>query len=140
MRSVVQRVRSASVDVAGERLATIGPGLLVLLAVHRDDTMKVADAHARKLLALRIFADSAGRMNQSVVDAGGGILCVSNFTVYADTRKGSRPSLGGAAPPEHAEPLYEQVREALGALGGHFGAQMAIELINDGPVTVVVET
>ncbi len=140
MRSVVQRVLSASVASAGEQLASIGPGLLVLVAVHTDDTIEAADAHARKLLALRIFEDAGGRMSRSVVDAGGDILCVSNFTVYADTRRGSRPSFTAAARPDQAEPAYERLREALGARGGRFGAHMAVELVNDGPVTVVVET
>ncbi len=140
MRSVVQRVGSASVAVAGERLAQIGPGLLVLLAVHRDDTTESADAHARKLLALRIFPDANGRMNRSVLDTGGEVLCVSNFTVHGDTGKGTRPSYAQAARPERAEPLYERVRAGLGAEGGRFGALMAIELVNDGPVTVIVET
>ncbi len=140
MRSVVQRVRSASVASGGEQLAAIGPGLLVLLAVHRGDTAEDADAHARKLLALRIFDDADGRMNRSVVEEGGEVLCVSNFTIYADTRRGSRPSFAAAAHPDLAEPLYERVREAMGACGGRFGARMAVELVNDGPVTVVVET
>jgi len=137
---VVQRVRSASVTSDGDPLASIGPGLLVLLAVHTGDTSEDADAHARRLLALRVFEDQAGRMNRSVVDAGGEVLCVSNFTVYADTRKGNRPSFAAAARPEQAESLYERVRNALGGRGGRFGAHMVVELVNDGPVTVVVET
>jgi len=128
------------VAASGEQLASIGAGLLILVAVHTGDTIEAADAHARKLLALRIFEDADGRMSRSVVDTGGEILCVSNFTVYADTRKGSRPSFTAAARPDQAQPLYERVREALGARGGRFGAHMAVELVNDGPVTIVVET
>ena len=139
MRAVVQRVSSASVSVAGERIASIGPGLLVLLGVRRDDTIDAADRIARKLQALRIFDDAEGRMNRSVVDVGGEVLCVSQFTLYGDVRKGNRPSYVGAAPPEEAEPLYERVRTELGARGGRFGARMAVELVNDGPVTLVVE-
>src|SRR5690349_9640808 len=139
MRAVVQRVSEASVTVAGERVAAIGPGLLVLLGVHREDTEAEADKLAAKLLALRIFADGEGRMNRSVADSGGAILCVSQFTLYGDVRKGNRPSFVDAAPGEIAEPLYERVRAALGAQGGVFGAQMDVALVNDGPVTLVVE-
>jgi D-aminoacyl-tRNA deacylase len=127
------------VDVDGERVAAIGPGLLVLLGVRRGDGPEQADRIARKLLALRIFEDEEGRMNLSVGDAGGTVLCVSQFTLYGDVRKGNRPSFVEAAPPEEAEPLYERVREALGAEGGVFGARMAVSLVNDGPVTVLVE-
>jgi D-aminoacyl-tRNA deacylase len=140
MRAVVQRVSEASVTVAGEELARIGPGLLVLLGVREGDTDEDADKLARKLRALRVFPDTEGRMNLSVDDVGGAILCVSNFTVYGDTRKGNRPSFVNAAQPEEAERLYERVREALGAQGGRFGAHMHIELVNDGPVTLLVET
>ena len=139
MRALVQRVARASVDVDGERVSEIGPGLLVLLGVRRDDTAERADKIARKLLALRIFEDDEGRMNLSVADSGGQVLCVSQFTLYGDVRKGNRPSFVDAAPPEEAEPLYERVRAALGAQGGRFGAHMEVELINDGPVTIVVE-
>ena len=140
MRSVVQRVLSASVSADGEEVAAIGPGLLVLLGIHRDDSEETAGAHARKLLGLRIFEDAEGRMSRSVADSGGEILCVSNFTLLADTRKGSRPSFIEAARPDVAEPLYERVRAALGADGGRFGARMAVALVNDGPVTLVVDT
>lgn len=140
MRAVVQRVSSASVSVDGERVASIGAGLLVLLGVRRGDTASDADRIARKLLALRVFEDSEGRMNRSVADVGGEVLCVSQFTLYGDTRKGNRPSFVEAAPPEEALALYERVREGLGALGGRFGARMAVELVNDGPVTLIVET
>ena len=103
------------------------------------DDEAVADRLADKLLALRIFEDAEGRMNVNVADAGGELLCVSNFTVYGDTRRGNRPSFTRAARPERAETLYERVRERLGAEGGVFGARMALDLVNDGPVTLVVE-
>jgi len=128
------------VEVDGARIAGIGPGLLVLLGVHRDDTSDDADRVARKLLALRIFEDDDGRMNRSVTETGAEILCVSQFTLYGDTRKGNRPSFVNAARPEQAEPLYERVRATLGAHGGRFGAQMSVRLVNDGPVTVLVES
>ena len=135
----MQRVSEASVEVEGERISSIGRGLLVLLGIHRQDTQDDADRLARKLLALRVFEDDEGRMNLSVTDTGGEILCVSQFTLYGDTRKGNRPSFVEAARPELAEPLYERVRAALGAQGGRFGAHMAILLVNEGPVTVLVE-
>jgi D-aminoacyl-tRNA deacylase len=139
MRALVQRVSSASVTVDGEEVSRIGRGLLVLLGVRRGDGEEAADRIARKLRALRIFEDDAGKMNLSVDDAGGEIMCVSQFTLYGDARKGNRPSYIDAAPPEEAEPLYERVRQALGAEGGRFGAHMAVELVNDGPVTLLVE-
>ncbi len=139
MRAVVQRVSEASVTVGGEIVGRIGPGLLVLLGVHHDDGEAQADRIADKLLALRVFPDEEGRMNRSVADSGGEVLCVSQFTLYGDTRKGTRPSFGEAAPGDVAEPLYERVRERLGAQGGVFGAQMDVALVNDGPVTLVVE-
>ena len=140
MRALVQRVSRASVTVDGERISEIGPGLLVLLGVRRGDGEAQADKLARKLLALRIFEDDEGRINRSVADAGGEILCVSQFTLYADTARGNRPSFVDAAPPDEAEPLYERVRKTLGAQGGRFGARMAVELVNYGPVTLLVET
>jgi D-tyrosyl-tRNA(Tyr) deacylase len=139
MRALVQRVREASVTVDGERLSAIGPGMLVLLGVRRGDGDAEADRIVRKLLALRIFEDEDGRMNRSVTDAGGELLCVSQFTLYGDARKGNRPSFVDAAPPEEAEPLYERVRAGLGASGGRFGAHMQVALVNDGPVTLLVE-
>jgi D-aminoacyl-tRNA deacylase len=139
VRAVVQRVSGAAVSVEGQEIARIGPGLLVLLGIHSDDTEDQADKLVRKLLALRVFEDEEGRMNLAAADAGGQFLCVSNFTLYGDTRKGNRPSFAEAAPPADAEPLYDRVREGLGALGGRFGARMALELVNDGPVTVIVE-
>jgi len=139
MRGVVQRVARAAVAVEGEEIARIGPGLLVLLGIHESDDEAKAQRMADKLLALRIFEDDDGRMNRSVADAGGAVLCVSNFTVYGDTRRGNRPSFTEAARPERAEQLYELVLEKLGAEGGSFGAHMQVELVNDGPVTLVVE-
>jgi D-tyrosyl-tRNA(Tyr) deacylase len=139
MRALVQRVSQASVTVDGERVARIGPGMLVLLGVKRGDTEADADRIARKLLALRIFEDDDGRMNRSVQDAQKEILCVSQFTLYGDVRKGNRPSFVDAAPPDEAEPLYERVRAALGAQGGRFGARMKVDLTNDGPVTLLIE-
>jgi D-tyrosyl-tRNA(Tyr) deacylase len=140
MRAVVQRVSEASVTADGEVVGEIGAGLLVLLGVQREDSERQADRMAEKLLALRIFQDEEGRMNRSIVDTGGEILCVSQFTLYGDTSKGTRPSFGQAAPGEIAEPLYERVRARLGAEGGVFGAQMNVSLVNDGPVTLIVES
>jgi D-tyrosyl-tRNA(Tyr) deacylase len=140
VRALVQRVSQASVTVEGEQVAAIGPGLLVLLGVRRGDGPAEADRIAAKLLALRIFEDDGGKMNLSVGDVGGELLCVSQFTLYGDSRRGNRPSFVDAAPPEQAEPLYERVREAVGAQGGVFGARMTVELVNDGPVTLIVET
>jgi D-tyrosyl-tRNA(Tyr) deacylase len=139
VRALVQRVSEASVTVDGEEVARIGPGLLVLLGVRRGDGEAEADRMAAKLLALRLFEDAEGRMNLSVRDVAGDVLCVSQFTLYGDTRKGNRPSFVEAAPPDEAEPLYERVREALNAQGGVFGARMAVALTNDGPVTVQIE-
>ena len=139
MRALVQRVSQASVTVDGSEVARIGHGLLVLLGVRRGDGEAEADRLARKLLTLRVFEDDEGKMNLSVRDVGGDVLCVSQFTLYGDTRKGNRPSFVDAAPPEEAEPLYERVRSALGAEGGVFGARMAVALTNDGPVTLLLE-
>ncbi|HEY8769090.1 MAG TPA: D-aminoacyl-tRNA deacylase [Thermoleophilaceae bacterium] len=140
MRALVQRVTEAAVEVDGERVAAIGPGLLVLLGIRDGDGEEQADRLARKLLALRVFEDAEGRMNLSVGEAGGELLCVSQFTLYGDTRKGNRPSFVEAARPEQAEPLYDRVRAALGAQGGVFGASMRVSLVNDGPVTLLVES
>jgi D-tyrosyl-tRNA(Tyr) deacylase len=141
MRALVQRVSRASVTVEpdAEEVAAIGPGLLVLLGVHRDDGEEEADRLARKLGSLRVFEDEDGRRNRSVADVGGEVLCVSQFTLLGDTRRGNRPSFVDAAPPALAEPLYERVRRALGASGGRFGAHMQVTLVNDGPVTLLVE-
>ena len=135
MRAVVQRVTRAAVTVDGERVGEIGPGLLVLLGVGDGDDEAVADRMADKLRALRLFEDDDGRMNLP----GERFLVVSNFTVYGDARKGNRPSFTRAAPAERANELYERVRTRLGAAGGVFGAKMAVELVNDGPVTLIVE-
>jgi D-tyrosyl-tRNA(Tyr) deacylase len=140
MRALVQRVREASVTTDGDTVASIGPGMLVLLGIKRGDTHDQADKLARKLTHLRIFDDADGRMNEDVRQAHKEILVVSQFTLYGDTRKGNRPSYVDAAPPQEAEPLYEHVREALEAQGGSFGAHMEVALVNDGPVTVLVET
>jgi D-tyrosyl-tRNA(Tyr) deacylase len=140
VRALVQRVSGASVTVGGEEVARIGPGLLVLLGVRRGDGPDEADHLARKLLALRVFEDAAGKMNLSARDVGAELLVVSQFTLYGDARKGNRPSFVDAAPPEEAEPLYERVRLALGAKGGVFGARMAVSLVNDGPVTLLLES
>ena len=139
MRALVQRVSEASVSVGGEEVARIGPGLLVLLGVRRGDGAAEADRIAAKLLALRVFEDAEGKMNLSVGDVGGEVLVVSQFTLYGDARKGNRPSFVDAAPPEEAEPLYERVRAATSAAGGVFGARMAVALVNDGPVTLLLE-
>jgi D-tyrosyl-tRNA(Tyr) deacylase len=127
------------VAVGGKDAARIGRGLLVLLGVHEEDDEAAADRIAEKLAALRIFEDDEGRMNLSVRDVDGEVLCVSNFTVYGDSRRGNRPSFTAAARPERAEELYERVRHRLGAQGGVFGAHMHVDLVNDGPVTLVVE-
>jgi D-aminoacyl-tRNA deacylase len=139
VRALVQRVSEASVTVEGDEVARIGPGLLVLLGVREDDGPADADRIAAKLERLRVFEDAEGRMNLSVRDVGGELLVVSQFTLYGDARKGNRPSFVEAAPPEVAEPLYERVREALGAKGGVFGARMTVALVNDGPVTLLVD-
>ena len=137
MRALVQRVSQAAVDVEGERVAQIGPGLLVLLGVSVDDGEPEADRLADKVRALRVFDDAEGRTNEPVADRE--ILCVSQFTLCGDTRKGNRPSYMGAARPEIAEPLYDRFCERLGAAKGVFGACMGVALVNDGPVTVMVE-
>jgi len=137
VRALVQRVSQAAVDVEGERVAQIGPGMLVLLGVSRDDTEADADKLAEKVRKLRIFDDADGRMNEPIGDRE--VLCVSQFTLYGDTRKGNRPSYVEAAPGEQAEPLYDRFCERLGAKQGVFGACMGVALVNDGPVTVIVE-
>ena len=138
MRALVQRVSLASVTVDGREVATIGPGLLVLLGIAHEDKEAEADRLADKVRALRIFDDSDGRMNEPLGDREA--LCVSQFTLYGDTRRGNRPSYVAAARPEQAEPLYERFCERLGARRGVFGARMAVELVNDGPVTLLLET
>ena len=138
MRALVQRVSSAFVTVGGERVAAIGPGLLVLLGVRVGDTEAEADWLADKVRALRVFSDAEGRMNEPLGDRE--TLCVSQFTLYGDTRRGNRPSYVEAARPELAEPLYERFSERLGAARGVFGAHMQVALVNDGPVTVLLES
>jgi D-aminoacyl-tRNA deacylase len=138
MRALVQRVSRASVRVDGEVVGEIGPGLLVLLGVTHDDTPAIADKLADKLSKLRIFPDAGGRMNEPL-GPDRRVLCISQFTLYGDARKGNRPSYVDAARPEVAEPLYERVCEALRAERGVFGARMEVELLNDGPVTLLVE-
>jgi D-tyrosyl-tRNA(Tyr) deacylase len=138
MRAVVQRVSRASVSVDGERVAAIGEGLLVLLGVTHDDGPEQADRLADKVRALRVFADADGRMNEPLGERA--VLCVSQFTLYADATRGNRPSYVAAARPEHAEPLYERFCDRLGAARGVFGALMVVELVNDGPVTILLDT
>lgn len=138
MRAVVQRVSRASVAVDGAQVAAIGAGLLVLLGVHADDTQAQADWIAAKIGALRVFPDSGGRMNEALGERE--VLCISQFTLYGDARRGNRPSYVQAARPEVAEPLYEHVCAALGARRGVFGAHMEVALVNDGPVTLVIDS
>ncbi|MFL5845624.1 MAG: D-aminoacyl-tRNA deacylase [Solirubrobacteraceae bacterium] len=138
MRALVQRVSRAAVRVDGAEVSAIGPGLLVLLGVAPADTEEIADRLTDKVRALRIFADAEGRMNEPLGDRE--VLVVSQFTLYGDARKGNRPSYVGAARPELAEPLYERFRSRLNAAGGVFGAHMEVELINDGPVTLLLQT
>jgi D-tyrosyl-tRNA(Tyr) deacylase len=137
VRALVQRVARAEVRVAGETVAAIGAGVLVLLGVAHDDTPADAERLAAKVRRLRIFPDSEGRMNEPLGDREA--LAVSQFTLYGDARRGNRPSWVAAAPPDVAEPLYERFRSELGAAGGVFGADMAVELVNDGPVTIMLE-
>ena len=137
MRALVQRVSQAAVDVEGDRVAQIGPGLLVLLGVSKEDGEAEADKLADKVAKLRIFDDTEGRMNEPLGDRE--VLCVSQFTLYGDTRKGNRPSYVEAAPGPEAEPLYDRFCERLGAKKGVFGACMGVALVNDGPVTVMLE-
>jgi D-tyrosyl-tRNA(Tyr) deacylase len=137
VRALVQRVSRAAVRVDGERIAQIGPGLLVLLGVAREDGAAAADRLAERVLALRVFPDGAGQMNEPLGTRE--ILAVSQFTLCADTRRGNRPSYTDAAPPERAEPLYERFCERTGAARGRFGAHMEVELTGDGPVTILLE-
>jgi D-tyrosyl-tRNA(Tyr) deacylase len=137
VRALVQRVSQAAVDVDGERVAQIGPGIVVLLGIRRGDNEATADRLAEKVRALRIFDDAEGRMNEPFGDRQ--VLCVSQFTLYGDTRRGNRPSYTEAASAEEAEPLYERFCDALGAERGVFGACMGVALVNDGPVTLLLE-
>jgi D-tyrosyl-tRNA(Tyr) deacylase len=145
MRAVVQRVSRAAVAVDGQVVGAVERGLLVLLGVAPTDTEAEARWLADKVVGLRIFPDAEGKMNRDVAEAGGGVLVVSQFTLYGDCRKGRRPSFVGAAPPEVAKPLYEAFVAAVRANGlpaatGRFGAMMQVELVNDGPVTLLVDT
>jgi D-tyrosyl-tRNA(Tyr) deacylase len=144
LRAVVQRVSSARVVVDGEVVGEIGAGLCVLLGVARSDSEKDADWLAGRIARLRIFENEEGRFDRSLLDVGGAALVVSQFTLIADTAKGNRPSFTDAAPPERAEPLYERFCDHLRRLGvpvttGVFGARMAVELVNDGPVTIALD-
>ncbi len=145
MRAVVQRVTRGSVTVNGERVAAIGPGLVVLLGVGRDDGVDDARYLAQKVARLRIFEDSQGKMNRSVLEAGGEMLVVSQFTLYGDCRQGRRPGFDRAARPEQARELYEFFvsllrSEGLAVFTGVFGASMQVEIINDGPVTLLLDS
>jgi D-tyrosyl-tRNA(Tyr) deacylase len=146
MRALVQRVREATVSVEGRVTGAIGPGLLVLAGIAADDGDEDRDWLARKIVGLRVFADDAGVMNRSVVDVGGGILAVSQFTLFASTKKGNRPSWSGAAPPEIAQPRFDALVAALArerggpVMTGVFGADMQVALVNDGPVTIWLDT
>jgi D-tyrosyl-tRNA(Tyr) deacylase len=138
LRALVQRVGRAAVRVDGVEVASIGPGLVVLLGVHRDDGEGEAERLADKVRALRVFDDADGRMNEPLGDRQ--VLCVSQFTLYGDAGRGNRPSYVEAARPEHAQPIYEHFCERLAAERGSFGSRMEVELVNDGPVTVLLET
>jgi D-aminoacyl-tRNA deacylase len=145
MRAVIQRVKEASVDVEGQRVGEIGPGLLVLLGVAKTDTRRDADYMADKLTGLRIFPDEAGKMNRDVMETGGGMLVVSQFTLYGDVRRGRRPGFDKAADPQQARVLYEYFIEAargrgIGVQTGVFQALMSVHLVNEGPVTIIVDS
>lgn len=146
MRALLQRVSRAEVRVDGEAVAAIGSGLVVFLGVGHGDAEATADALARRIVGLRIFRDEAGRTNRSVLDVAGGVIVVSQFTLYADASRGRRPGFTDSAPPDLAERLYERVASQLVAAGvtpvgtGRFGAEMAVELVNDGPFTLWLDT
>ncbi len=145
MRALLQRVSRASVTVDEQVVGKIGQGLLVLLGVGRDDSEVHVKALADKIVYLRIFGDDEGKMNRSLLDIGGEVLVVSQFTLYADTRRGRRPSFTDAAPPSIAEPLVERFKDTIAAYGltvadGIFGAYMQVELLNDGPVTIWLDS
>lgn len=145
MRAVVQRVLRAKVTVDGETVGEIGRGFVVLLGVSRDDTPADADYMAEKVAGLRVFEDEQGKMNRSLQDVGGAVLAVSQFTLYGDVRRGRRPGFDRAARPEQAEPLYLRFVEQLKARGltvatGRFQAHMEVELVNDGPVTILIDS
>jgi len=145
MRAVIQRVQRAAVSVAGAQVAGIGPGMVVLLGIARDDNAATAARLAERVAGLRIFDDGAGRMNLDVASIGGAVLCISQFTLYGDVRRGRRPSFEAAAPAAQAQPLYEAFVAAVRGAGipcatGVFGAEMQVELVNDGPVTLIVDS
>jgi D-tyrosyl-tRNA(Tyr) deacylase len=145
MRAVVQRVKRASVIVAGETVGEIGHGLLVLLGITHTDTAEHARWLAEKVVGLRVFNDETGKMNRDVAEVGGSVLVVSQFTLYGDSRKGRRPSFVEAAPPEVAVPFYESFINSIKAEGvptatGRFGAMMQVDLLNDGPVTLILDS
>ena len=145
MRALLQRTTAASVRVAGEVVGEIDRGLVILVGIGPEDTEATADQMAQKSAELRLFRDDAGRTNRSLLDTGGGALVISQFTLYADTRRGRRPGFTGAAPPDDAERLYERFADALRELGvtvatGRFGAEMAVELVNDGPFTIWLDS
>jgi D-tyrosyl-tRNA(Tyr) deacylase len=144
MRVVVQRVSEAGLAIHGEPAGTIGPGMVLLAGFREADTPEVLEWMAGKVIGLRIFPDEEGNLNRSLEDIGGGLVVVPNFTLYGDCRKGRRPSFTDAAPPEIAAPLYEQFAARLGesgrpVVGGKFGAHMHVTLVNDGPVTLILE-
>lgn len=145
MRAVVQRVKKSKVDVAGKTIASIGEGLMVLVGVGQDDTREDLDYIFDKLVNLRIFEDADGKMNRSLLDVEGELLLVSQFTLYGDARKGRRPSFSSSARPEIAEEIYEELIERARSKGivtesGDFGADMQVELVNDGPVTILLDS
>jgi D-tyrosyl-tRNA(Tyr) deacylase len=145
MRAIIQRVKRAEVRVNGHAVGTVGTGILVLLGIGKEDTPEAVESLADKIVNLRIFDDEEGRMNQSLSETGGGLLCVSQFTLYGDCRKGRRPSYDRAAPPDMARPLYEAFVESVRANGiavetGQFQAMMEVELVNDGPVTLLLDS
>jgi D-tyrosyl-tRNA(Tyr) deacylase len=145
MRAVVQRVRRASVEVDGSRIGHIGPGFLVLVGVAAGDSAEDADYLAQKVAELRVFQDAAGKMNLALAEAGGSVLAISQFTLLGDCRKGRRPSFSHAAGPDQAEPLFDRFVHALRSRrirveSGRFGAEMQVELVNDGPVTLLVDS
>lgn len=145
MRAVIQRVARGKVSVAERTLGEIGPGLVVLVGVGRGDSQADVDYLVDKTVNLRIFEDDQGKMNRSLLEAGGAVLAVSQFTLYGDARKGRRPSFSDAAPPDEGKELYERYMDGLRAAGvhveaGEFGAMMAVELVNDGPVTILLDS
>lgn len=145
MRALIQRVAEASVSVEGKMIGQIGPGLLVLICAMQGDSTVEADYLVRKISKLRIFQDEAGKMNRSVIDSGGSVLVVSQFTLAADTRSGNRPGFSAAAPPSEGKALYQYFADRLAATGlpvacGSFGADMQVRLLNDGPVTIWMDS